>query len=176
MQITSINGFIIVKTSAAEYDAKYGAGTGTSLVRDTGGFFATKYNTRVLGVAKDAGVQVPKFDQELTETLHGSSAIVILKEVYDLLDQDAIEAVAAHEMGHIVLGHTDIIDANGSVGVSTNLQFELEADAFAVQVVGKRRMARALTKVLEAAARVAGFDAGTALMSPGMRARFAALQ
>lgn len=176
MQITNIKGFTIVGTSAVEYDSKYGAGTGANVVRETGGFFATKYNTRALGVAKDAGVQVPGFDQELTKVLHGTSAIVIIKEVYDLLDQDAIEAVAAHEMGHIVLGHTDIIDANGSVGVSTNLQFELEADAFAVQVVGKRRMARALTKVLEAAARVAGFDAGAVLMSSGMRARFAALQ
>lgn len=176
MQIANIKGFTIIGTSAAEYDKKYGAGTGAGIIRETGGFFATKYNTRVLGNAKDAGVVVPRVDEELTKVLHGTSAVVILKEVYDLLDQDAIEAVAAHEMGHIVLGHTDVIDAAGGVGVSDNLQFELEADAFAVKVVGKKRMARALTKVLEAAARVAGFDAGTVLMSPGMRTRFAALQ
>lgn len=176
MQITNIKGFTVIGTSMVEYDAKYGAGTGVGIVRETGGFFATKYNTRILAIAKDAGVTVPRFDEELTKVLHGSNAVVILKEVYDLLDQNAIEAVAAHEMGHIVLGHTDIIDAAGGVGVSNNLQFELEADAFAVRVVGKKRMARALVKVLEAASRVAGFDAGAVLMSSGMRARFAALQ
>jgi Zn-dependent protease with chaperone function len=66
--------------------------------------------------------------------------VFVLEEVKSYLNEDEITAVMAHEEGHYVLGHLDIV---GSGNITTDA-FEYAADDYAVGKVGAAALRSAL--------------------------------
>lgn len=176
MQITSINGVLVIRTSMKEYDQKYGEGMGFNVMVQSGGFLATHYDETTLGKMEAAGIAVPKADQEVIGVMTGHGAVIYLEEACEGLTSEELQAVLLHEEGHVRLGHMEAFAATGGAGVMMDLDSEMEADAYSASVVGKKVMASALTKVIINLAKRVGMDCTRGLLHPDMRARFAALQ
>lgn len=176
MQITSVNGVLVIKTSIKEYEEKYGKGMGLNVMAQSGGFLATHYDETTLGKMEAAGIAVPKADQEVIGVMTGHGAVIYLEEACEGLSAEELKAVLLHEEAHVRLGHMEAFAATGGAGVMMDLDSEMEADAYSASVVGKKVMARALTKVIINLGSFFGFDASKGLLHPDMRARFAALQ
>ena len=176
MQITSINGVLVIKTSMKEYDEKYGAGMGLKVMVQRGGFLATHYDVTTLGKMEAAGIAVPKMDRDIIGVMCGHGAVIYLEEACKGLTSEELKAVLLHEEAHVRLGHMEAFAATGGAGVMMDLESEMEADAYSASVVGKKVMASALTKVVINLTKRVGVDCTRGLLHPDMRARFAALQ
>ena len=176
MQITSINGVLVIKTSMKEYDEKYGAGMGMNVMVQSGGFMATHYDVTTLGKMEAAGIAVPKMDRDIIGVMCGHGAVIYLEEACEGLSSEELKAVLLHEEAHVRLGHMEAFAATGGSGVMMDLESEMEADAYSASVVGKKVMASALTKVVINLTKRVGVDCTRGLLHPDMRARFSALQ
>jgi len=91
-------------------------------------------------------------DQSITQ---GETLIVVPTTMRDALTKEELHAILMHEMGHICLGHLGSFKElmstakKDSMTIINVLQYELDADAFAIRIVGKDVLVRALGKVAE---------------------------
>lgn len=176
MQITSINGVLVIKTSMKEYDKKYGEGMGMNVMMQSGGFLATHYDVTTLGKMEAAGIAVSRMDRDIIGVMCGHGAVIYLEEACEGLSSEELKAVLLHEEAHVRLGHMEAFAATGGAGVMMDLDSEMEADEYSASVVGKKVMASALTKVIINLTKRLGVDCTRGLLHPDMRARFQALQ
>ena len=80
--------------------------------------------------------------------------IVVLNDVCVLMSKDNIMAILYHEDAHLQLGHfTHEVVKEGSV-IIDNLASELEADAYAANIVGNSVMAAAIIELIQSLAKV----------------------
>lgn len=160
----------------------------------TGGFYTVKipYGTAKL-VEKERAGQLTALQLQRIEVCEGGTFIQAVKELYENLPQDERDAIILHEEGHASLGHLDEGKIQGAVvvkGVLSDIELELQADAYSASRVGKRTLAKALVHVLENAVEFILTDGLTipldvaryrkvitrALLDPVTRTRIAALQ
>lgn len=102
------------------------------------GFF-TAVLSRELLECPEAG-----FEEKDKETLEGfvDSPIIWMEESgFQRYPEDELKAILLHEHGHISHHHLD-----GKTDSAVNLDFEVQADAYAAKVVGKRTLRRALKR------------------------------
>lgn len=160
----------------------------------TGGFFSIQYPENVVEkLPAEIASKMSASQVEFLDVMTGACVIQSVKELYDALPQQELDAILFHEEGHIV--HGDLLrSSDPSItkveGIVINLEMELRADAYAASKVGKKTMAKALLHVLENSAEFLATKGGavprdqevytkfisTALMESGVRARFNALQ
>jgi hypothetical protein len=79
--------------------------------------------------------------------------VIIHNALKDKMSRRELEAVVAHEEGHVVCGHfnniedKEVIEINGSK-ILDNIQYELEADAYAVSKTSKTAVRNGLRKAI----------------------------
>lgn len=78
----------------------------------------------------------------------GSQVIQILDLVIKDLEEEELESIILHEIGHLVNGHLLEIHNNKEKGIINKIRYELEADQFASDIVGKNTMLRTIIKML----------------------------
>lgn len=112
------------------------------------GGFQTTYFTEKARQAAAAAMTTDEFRQQvLAEPL--GPRIVGLGPLVERLTEPTVEAIMAHEYGHVYHKHItpEIIDAN--LGRILDLEMEAEADAYAAELIGKETMKNALTEIKE---------------------------
>lgn len=176
MQVSMFDGIVVVTTSVGEIEKKYGAFTGTNFLYSSGGFAATVYGDDHEKEMEEKGVAIPECDRMFIESMRNTPFIFRVSDAMELLTEAEIEAFMWHEVGHIRRGHVEEAKTQKVRGVVQNVQYELEADAYAAQRCGKKVMAVALTKVLTHLCKQIGFDHTKVLMGADVRARINALQ
>ncbi|WP_396190433.1 hypothetical protein [Flavobacterium sp.] len=85
-------------------------------------------------------------NERSTDIYRPGPAIVIIDEFVSSLSQEEATALYYHELGHIRLGHLNKVKSGS--GVVVNSEWELEADAFAVNLVGKEAVKNSVEKIL----------------------------
>lgn len=74
--------------------------------------------------------------------------IIIANGLRDALEADELAAILAHEQGHINAEHLKKAQEAQCVGIVDNMDFELEADAYAVSVCSAKAMLNGLKKTI----------------------------
>lgn len=100
---------------------------------------------------------------EILQMEEDEAAILFHPKLRDMLEEPEFKAVMLHEEGHIVLGHLlspeteEMVECEG-IKVINNEDYELQADSYAVSVVGPTAMKRALIKISKKIAKENGFS------------------
>lgn len=101
-------------------------------------------------------VLIEEEDLERWSSISENDCIVLISEdLAGVLTGEELQAIVAHEQGHIHHGHIHAATEDGLEGVIDNMSFELEADAFAIEKCGAAAllsgMKKAITSTLKAA-------------------------
>lgn len=160
----------------------------------SGGAFVANIPEGVTDILPEEIKRVTRqYELDSLKAVEGTSIVQVISDIWGNLNEVDQEALLYHEEGHVIAGHVGGEYQKGKEtqnGILIDVNAEIEADAYAVSKVGKRRVAIALTHVVENLCKVAGTKFGTVplnenlyrehvtelLMRHDFRARFAALQ
>ena len=118
---------------------------------NTGGFMFMYLQQEGLEVAKKHIVD-PEEQRIITELCYEKKGFILgFKEAMDLLDEDELFAILAHEDGHLKHRHFENVQKTNLVQnfIMDDIDKELEADSYAVSLVGKKVLKKALKKAME---------------------------
>lgn len=132
--------------------------TNENMVALMGGAIATQIDENQINMFRNklTRKEFKKERKMYTEMLNslGEKVLVIHNGLKDKLSRRELEAVVAHEDGHVVCGHfnniedKEVIEVNGSK-ILDNVQYELEADAYAVSKTSKTAVRNGLRKAIK---------------------------
>ena len=86
-------------------------------------------NTSTVTGFESAAAHVGGF---LAAAVNGQQAIYVSIETLAAMPVEQIKAILLHEQGHIECGHLTAMQAGGETGISSSLDREVEADAWAM--------------------------------------------
>jgi Zn-dependent peptidase ImmA (M78 family) len=109
------------------------------MVRQSGALASLKQDVAVAAVRWDDTLRFESFADS-------DGLIFVAQYMIDGLEPNELNAIIAHEQGHIVLGHLE--KHEGAKGIIDDMEIELEADAFACNQYGARTVRAALGKTL----------------------------
>lgn len=132
--------------------------TNENMVAIMGGAIATMVDENQINMFRNklTRKEFKKERKMYTEMLksQGEKVVIIHNGLKDKMTRRELEAVVAHEEGHVICGHfnnvedMDVIEINGSK-ILDNIQYELEADAYAVSKTSKTAVRNSLRKAVK---------------------------
>ena len=105
---------------------------------------------------KVASFIIKEEDQARFSSFNEDDCVIIIDEhLTTQLSEDELNAIVAHEQGHIHYGHTHAAADDCVEGIIDNMEYELQADAYAIAKCGAVSllggMKKAITSTLNAA-------------------------
>ena len=99
--------------------------------------------------SKVASFIIKEEDQARFSSFNEDDCVIVIDEhLTTQLSEDELNAIVAHEQGHIHYGHMHSAAAEGVEGVIDNMQYELEADAFAIEKCGAAALLSGMKKAI----------------------------
>ena len=92
------------------------------------------------------------YELDILGLMQNGFIIQVIKDFTTGISDEDMQAMLLHEYGHVHYGHTlpeNIAKKKTQNGIMDDVQSEIEADAYAASIIGKRRMAIALTHMVE---------------------------
>ena len=118
-----------------------------------GGFCASFVTEEQIETTRNT---IPEQLKHLIEGVKPGPVISVQSEFLSILKEEYVRAFLLHEEGHIVLGHlqseAETVVLESGAKVINVLQYEIEADAYAAERIGKDLMREALIAEAEAIA------------------------